>query len=81
MDSPKSTRELLEKYWAAETTTAEEATLRKRLQDEDSGVLNAYARFLEEESAGFCKRRSSRYGVRGYLHSGAHSVLQQQSWC
>jgi hypothetical protein len=51
MAYPKSTQELLEKYWAAETTPEEEQSLRASLQSDDKSVTAAYFRFLQEESA------------------------------
>jgi len=50
MDFPKSTQELLEKYWAAETTPEEEATLRKLLKDSKDSVFGTYFNYLSEES-------------------------------
>jgi hypothetical protein len=51
MDLPKSTRELLDKYWEAETSSEEERILRDQLSQDDEGVLGTYFRFLKEESA------------------------------
>jgi len=51
MDFPKSTQELLEKYWAAETTPEEEAQLRAAFQKEDKSAYAAYFQFLHAESA------------------------------
>lgn len=49
MDFQKSTRELLEKYWAAETTPEEEAQLRAVMRD-DQTTTGAYFRFLDQEA-------------------------------
>jgi hypothetical protein len=51
MDFPKSTQELLEKYWAAETTPEEEIALRKLLQDrKGDNVYGTYFHLLTQES-------------------------------
>jgi hypothetical protein len=51
MGFPKSTQELLEKYWAAETTTEEETQLRAALQNQEDNAYAAYFQFLKEEAA------------------------------
>lgn len=51
MDSPKSTQELLDKYWAAETTPEEETRLGASFSADDQGVTAAYFRFLAQERA------------------------------
>ncbi len=51
MAFPKSTQELLEKYWATETTPEEEAQLHAAFEKDDNSVQAAYFRFLNAESA------------------------------
>jgi hypothetical protein len=51
MDFPKSTQELLEKYWAAETTPEEEVALREMLaKEKGKHVYGTYFHFLTEEA-------------------------------
>lgn len=51
MAYPKSTQELLEKYWAAETSPEEEAQLRDSFQNDDKSTYARYFQFLKSESA------------------------------
>jgi hypothetical protein len=51
MGSQKSTRELLEKYWAAETTTEEETQLRAAFAQDDNSAESVYFRFLNAEAS------------------------------
>ena len=51
MASPKSTQELLDKYWAAETSPEEEAQLRAAFDHKDSSAFAVYFRHLQAESA------------------------------
>jgi len=51
MAFPKSTQELLDKYWAAETTPEEEAQLRAALQDDNKSVYAGYVEFLNAEAS------------------------------
>ena len=46
----KSTQELLDKYWAAETSPEEEQQLREALKDGGDSAYAAYFRFLASES-------------------------------
>lgn len=51
MASQKSTQELLDKYWAAETTPEEEAQLRAAFDQSDSSSFAVYFRLLQAEAA------------------------------
>lgn len=51
MAFPKSTQELLDNYWAAETTPEEEVQLRAAFEKDDSSIQAAYFQFLNAESA------------------------------
>lgn len=51
MASPKSTQELLDKYWAAETTPEEETQLRAAFDQNDTSAFAVYFRHLRAESA------------------------------
>jgi hypothetical protein len=51
MAFPKSTQDLLDKYWAAETSPEEEVQLRAAFEKDDSSIQAAYFQFLNAESA------------------------------
>jgi hypothetical protein len=51
MASPKSTQELLDKYWATETTPEEEAQLRAAFDQNDKSTFAVYFRYLQAEAA------------------------------
>ena len=50
MASQKSTQDLLEKYWAAETTTEEERQLHAAFAQEEKGVYAAYFQMLQDDA-------------------------------
>ena len=81
MASQKSTQELLEKYWAAETTPEEEAQLRTAFENSDDNVYAGYFQFLQAESAKEMRtqvapvKHAARFNLRRTLSIAAAVVV------